>query len=62
MIEALVRLFSTRCSHCRSIEFRSVGVRNPIEAAFAWLLQPYRCDLCGRHVFLFRWQFPPESA
>jgi hypothetical protein len=49
-------LFSTRCPHCRSIEFRSVGDRNFIERAFHWLLQPCRCAFCGRHFFLFRWQ------
>jgi transposase-like protein len=51
-------LLSTRCPHCKSIDFRSVGVRSTFERAFHWLLQPYRCSLCGRHFCLFRWQIP----
>ena len=58
MIHSPVGLFSKRCPHCRSIEFRSVGARNAFETAFEWLLQPCRCSLCGRHFFLFRWQVP----
>jgi len=54
--------FSAQCPNCRSIDFRSVGVRNSIEKAFHWLLQPYRCGLCGRHFFLFRWQEAEEHA
>jgi len=54
-------LLSRTCPNCRSIEFRSVGAQNAIERAFLWLLQPYRCDLCGRHFYLYRWQAPiPE--
>ncbi len=55
-------VLSSRCPHCKSIEFRSVGVRNIIEAACLWLLLPFRCDFCGRHFFLFRWQVPTVSA
>jgi transposase-like protein len=51
-------LFSICCPHCKSIEFRSVGLRNSLERAFRWLLQPYRCSLCGHHFFLFRRQAP----
>ena len=51
-------LFSANCPHCRSIESRKVGVRNGLEQAVLWLLQPYRCALCGRHFYLFRWQVP----
>ena len=51
-------IFSTHCPHCRSIEFRSVGVRNIMERALLWLLLPYRCSLCGRHFLLFRWLAP----
>jgi len=58
MISALMGLFSARCAHCKSIEIRSVGVRNSMEQAFFWLLQPYRCALCGHHLFRFRWQVP----
>jgi transposase-like protein len=47
-----------RCPYCKSVDFRSVGVRNTVEKAIHWLLQPYRCALCGRHFFLFRWQAP----
>jgi len=56
MIRAAARLFATRCPHCRSVDFRSVGVRNVVERYLAWLLQPHRCSLCGRHILLFRWQ------
>ena len=45
MIHAKFGLFSTRCSHCRSIDFRSGNTQNAIEAAFQWLLQPYSCSL-----------------
>ena len=55
-------LFSTRCPHCKSIDFRGVGVRNALESAVHWLLLPYRCDLCGHHFFLFRWQAPVEGT
>jgi hypothetical protein len=48
-------MFSTCCPRCRSIDYRSVGVRNVIEQAFYWLLLPFRCALCGHHFFLFRW-------
>lgn len=58
LLRALKSLFSTRCPHCGSIEYRSVGVRNVLEQAFLWLMQPCRCDFCGRHYFLFRWQLP----
>ena len=62
MFGAIGRLFSSRCPHCRSIEFRSVGIRNGVEQAFQWLLQPYRCSLCGRHFFLFKWMAPVEEG
>ena len=52
------QMFSTRCPHCRSIAFRSVGSRNDFEKALRWLVLPYRCVLCSRHFFLFRWQTP----
>jgi DNA-directed RNA polymerase subunit RPC12/RpoP len=55
---AITSLFAARCPHCSSIEFRSVGARNAVEAFVQWLLEPYRCALCGRHFFLFRWQAP----
>lgn len=58
LIRFVAALFSTRCPYCRSIDFRGVGVRNTIEGAFHWLLQPCRCSLCGRHFFLLRWQTP----
>jgi hypothetical protein len=58
MIRAAVGLFARRCPHCKSIDFRNVGVRNAVETALQWLLQPYRCSLCGHHFFLFRWQAP----
>jgi len=56
MISALFGLFSASCAHCKSAQIRSVGVRNSTEQAFFWLLRPYRCDLCGHHLFRFRWQ------
>ena len=55
-------LFSTGCPYCRSIDFRSVDIRNALERAFLWLTHPYRCELCGRHFFLFRWQTPMANA
>jgi hypothetical protein len=58
----MIRLFSSRCPHCKSIEFRSVGVRNSIENAIYWLVQPCRCSLCGRHFYLFRWQIPAGNS
>jgi hypothetical protein len=33
-----------------------------MEQAINWLLQPYRCALCGHHFFLFRWQRPAAMA
>jgi hypothetical protein len=62
MIDSKAVLFSARCPHCRSIEIRSVGTRNAMERAFLWLLQPYRCCLCGRHFFLFPWQTAFDAA
>ena len=57
-----VGLFSTRCPHCRSIEFRTVGARGVLEQAFLWLLQPYRCELCGHGFLLFRWPGPAKAS
>ena len=60
---ALKLMFSNRCPYCRSVDFRSVGFRNGIEKSLSWLARPYRCELCGRHFFLFRWLGPiPEPA
>jgi transposase-like protein len=51
------------CPYCKSIELRSVGTRNALEKNFSWLIRPFRCGLCGRHFFLFRWRAPvPEAA
>ena len=58
MMSSLLRMFSTCCPHCGSIEFRSVGARNFFEGSVLWLLQPCRCSFCGHHFFLFRWQVP----
>jgi transposase-like protein len=54
-------VFSTRCPRCKSIDFRSVGVRNAMEKTLQWILLPFRCALCGRHFFLFRWLAPVEE-
>jgi transposase-like protein len=54
--------FSKQCPHCKSVDFRAVGVRNAMEKAFLWILLPFRCGLCGRHFFLFRWQAPLEGT
>jgi len=62
MIYAKFGLFSTRCPHCRSIDFRSDGTRSVVEVAFQWLLQPFWCSLCGHRFFLFRWQIPVVGA
>jgi transposase-like protein len=51
-------MFVTRCPHCKSIDFRSVGARNTMEQAIHWLFLPFRCTLCGRHFFVFRWLAP----
>lgn len=61
MIRRRFSLFSNRCPHCGSIEFRSVGVRNVVEQALLWLLQPYRCSLCGHHFFLVRFRPSPRK-
>ena len=55
-------MFSARCPHCGSIEFRGVGVRNLVERVLRWILLPYRCELCGRHFFLIRWRAPLEGT
>jgi hypothetical protein len=60
-MRTLVAFFTGRCPHCRSVDFRAVGVRNRIEAALLWLLTPQRCELCGRHFFLSRWVHAQES-
>jgi transposase-like protein len=55
-------MLSARCPHCKSVEFRNVGLRNGVERSLAWLVAPFRCNLCGRHFFLFRWVAPLENA
>jgi transposase-like protein len=62
MSNVLTRIFSPTCPHCKSIEFRGVGIRNATEAFFAKWLYPYRCSLCGRHFFLFRGQAPQAGT
>jgi len=62
MISSTAALFSARCPHCRSIDLRRVGTRNSLERVFYWIFRPYRCCLCGRHVFLFRWQAAVEES
>jgi hypothetical protein len=52
-------MFIARCPHCRSVDYRSVGVRSALESAVRWVLRPYRCGLCGRHFFLFWWLATP---
>jgi hypothetical protein len=54
MINRMLAFFSTCCPYCKSIDFRSVGLRNGFERTFRWLFQPYRCCLCGRHFCLIR--------
>jgi hypothetical protein len=51
-------MFSASCPHCRSVDFRAVGVRNFLERAIHWIVLPYRCSLCGRHFYLYRWLNP----
>ena len=55
-------MLSKQCPHCKSVDFRGVGMRNAMERALRWLLSPYRCSLCGRHFFLFRWLAPLEGT
>ena len=57
-----VGLFPSRCPHCKSIDFRAVDPRSVIEKSLHWLLQPYRCGLCGHHFFLGRWQIPVDAC
>jgi hypothetical protein len=54
--------FLSRCPHCSSVDFRSVGVRNALERALYWLLRPQRCGLCGHHFFLLRWLVPVSET
>jgi predicted Zn-ribbon and HTH transcriptional regulator len=61
MGQTRVGFFANRCPHCKSIEFRAVGARNVLEQGLQWLLQPYRCALCGHHFFLFRWNTPATA-
>lgn len=61
MAETKLGLFTNRCPHCSSITFRPVGARNALEQAISWLLQPYRCELCGHHFFLPRWITPATA-
>lgn len=58
----MLSLSVPKCPNCGSIEFRGVGVRNAVEKAVRWLLAPYRCGLCGRHFFLFRWLVPVKGT
>lgn len=37
-------------------------MRNAIEQAIYWILLPFRCSLCGRHFFLFRWAAPVKGT
>lgn len=54
-------MFSSHCPHCKSIEYRRVGIRNLVEQLFAGILWPCRCELCGRHFLMFRWQLRGTS-
>jgi hypothetical protein len=38
-----------------------VGTRNALEKALDWIILPFRCSLCGHHLFLFRWQVPAHE-
>jgi len=58
----LISLFSRRCPYCGSVELRGVGTRNSVEQSLLWIVHPYRCCLCGHHVFLFRWQSPIQES
>jgi predicted Zn-ribbon and HTH transcriptional regulator len=51
-------VLSARCPHCRSVDFRGVGVQNALERLLHFVLIPYRCSLCGHHFFLLRWRAP----
>jgi hypothetical protein len=55
-------MLRSRCPHCRSVDFRSVGARNGFERALLWLLLPKRCGLCGHHFFLLRWAAPAAEG
>jgi transcriptional regulator NrdR family protein len=58
MIRLMRGLLSRCCPYCKSIDFRIVDARSALEETFHWLLQPFRCGLCGHHFFLFRWLAP----
>jgi hypothetical protein len=62
MNRAEMSVFSARCPHCRSVDFRGVGVRNTMESFVHFILLPYRCALCGHHFFLFRWLAPAAGS
>ena len=59
---AMLRPFSMKCRHCNSIDFRTVGARNRIEASLLWILQPCRCELCGHHFYITRWRTSLEGT
>jgi len=53
MIRATISAVLHTMSHCRSIDFRPVGLRNSVERAFHWLLQ-LADALMRPPLFLFR--------
>ncbi|HEY1496066.1 MAG TPA: hypothetical protein VGF49_16050 [Candidatus Solibacter sp.] len=55
-------MFTAKCPHCRSVDFRGVGARNFFERAIHWLYVPYRCELCGHHFFLLSWLAPASGT
>ena len=61
MFLRLKRLLHASCPRCGSIDLRSVGPRTRFNEKALWLMKSFRCCLCGRNVFLFRWQMRPDK-
>jgi hypothetical protein len=32
-----------------------------MEKALHWIFLPFRCSLCGKHFFVFRWLAPADG-
>ncbi len=46
-----LKVFSARCPYCRSVDLRSVGVRNAIEQAIHWIPAAVPLLLCAAATF-----------
>jgi hypothetical protein len=59
---AIKDLLSAHCPHCKSIDFRVVGLRNSVEKLISFAFLPFRCGLCGQHFFMIRWLAPSDAG